>query len=76
MFRQAIWAVAVTVQITAGEPCGVIVTGAAGVLPGYDGTTDHPLSLVIQADHGVVPMRPQAVPFPVQGGERLLRGFG
>src|SRR4249919_65912 len=33
------------------------------------------LTAHVQADHRVVPVRGQPVPFAVQGGERLLRGF-
>ena len=59
-----------------GEPGGVLVAGAAGVLAGHDGAADHALGcVVVQADHRVVPVRGQPVPFPLQRGERLLRGF-
>jgi hypothetical protein len=60
-----------------GVPCGVPVMGAAGVLPGHDRPADLALrEVVIRRDHGVVAVRDDAVPFAVQGGERLLRGFG
>src|SRR6266851_7737537 len=34
------------------------------------------ISTIIQADHRVVAVRGEAVPFAVQGGERFLRGLG
>ena len=60
-----------------GVPGGVPVAGAAGVLPGHDRAADHSLGgVVIEADHRVVAVRGEAVPFAVQGGERFLRRLG
>jgi len=60
-----------------GEPGGVPVTGPAGVLPGHDRTADLALGwVIVQPDDREVAVRDEAVPFAVQGGERLVRGRG
>ena len=52
-----------------GVPRSVAVMGAAGVLPGHDWASDHPLrGVIVQRHHREVPVRGQAVPFAVQGG--------
>src|ERR1035437_5435954 len=60
-----------------GVPGGVPVPGPAGVLPGHDGPANLALrGVIVQRYHRVVPVRDQAVPLAVQGGERLLRRLG
>ena len=57
-----------------GEPGGVVVAGAVGILPGHDGAADRALGgVVVKADHRVAAVRGQAVQFPVQGGEHCFR---
>jgi hypothetical protein len=49
---------------------------ASGPLPGHDRPADRPLGqVVIQGHHWVVAVGDQPVPLPVQGRERLFRGF-
>ena len=60
-----------------GVAGSVPVMGAAGVLPGHDRAPDRSFrDVIVQADQRVAAVRGQPVPFPVQGGERLLRGLG
>ena len=59
-----------------GVPGGVAVAGAAGVLPGHDRPADLAFGgIIVKRQHRVVLVRDEPVPFAVQGGERLLRGF-
>ena len=59
-----------------GEPGGILILGPVGVLAGHDGPAQGALGgVVVQADHRVFAVRGQPVPFPVQRGECLLRGF-
>src|SRR6516164_3040222 len=58
------------------ELCGQVTAPASGNTPARPGPRHNgEIGIIIDADHRVVPVGDDAVPFAVQGGERLLRGL-